>query len=77
MSWLRIKGITVLAQVLLAVLFTVSVQGCVTTKSGGFASKADEQKAFDTSLQLARNYFSGPLASGYPPSAVCRRKRQK
>ncbi|MFT4918112.1 MAG: type IV pilus assembly protein PilF [Zhongshania aliphaticivorans] len=58
MSWLSIKGITVLARVLFVVVATASIHGCVTTKNGGFASKKDEQKAFDTSLQLARNYIS-------------------
>lgn len=32
--------------------------GCVTTKSGGFASKADREQALQTSLQLARSYIS-------------------
>lgn len=31
---------------------------CVTTNTGGFEEKADENKALDTSLQLARSYIS-------------------
>ena len=31
---------------------------CVTTKSGGVGEKADQSKALETSLQLARNYIS-------------------
>lgn len=34
------------------------LSACVTTHSGGFAEKADEQKAFETSVQLAKTYIS-------------------
>jgi type IV pilus assembly protein PilF len=50
-----------LRAVTLAGLFAVTLSGlsaCVTTKTGGLAEKADEQKAYDTSLQLARAYIA-------------------
>jgi type IV pilus assembly protein PilF len=58
MSLFRIKGITVLARAVVVLLALILLPGCVTTKSSGFASKADNQKAIDTSLQLARSYIS-------------------
>ncbi|WP_269617994.1 type IV pilus biogenesis/stability protein PilW [Zhongshania sp. BJYM1] len=58
MSWLRIKGINVLPLILVMLFSTLLLSGCVTTRSGGFASKADDKKAFETSLQLARSYIA-------------------
>lgn len=34
------------------------VSGCVTTKRGGYTDKTDQNKAFETSLQLARSYIA-------------------
>lgn len=34
------------------------LSACVTTHSGGFAEKADEKKAFETSVQLAKTYIA-------------------
>ena len=39
-------------------LAIATLAACVTTNSGGFAEKADEKKAMETSLQLARTYIS-------------------
>ena len=36
----------------------VLLSACVTTHKGGFAEKADEQKAYETSLQLAKSYIA-------------------
>ena len=58
MSWLRIKGIKVLPLILVMLFSSFMLSACVTTKSGGFASKADDKKAFETSLQLARSYIA-------------------
>lgn len=58
MSLLRIKGIKVLPSILVMLVIGASLSACVTTKSGGFASKTDDDKAFETSLQLARSYIA-------------------
>ena len=36
----------------------ISLSGCVTTTTGGFAEKKDDQKALEASVQLARQYIS-------------------
>ncbi|MBD2858284.1 type IV pilus biogenesis/stability protein PilW [Spongiibacter sp. KMU-158] len=46
-----------LRQLAIVVLLTL-MSGCVTTQTGGFAAKADEEKAYETSLQLARAYIA-------------------
>ncbi|MEX1666399.1 type IV pilus biogenesis/stability protein PilW [Zhongshania arctica] len=58
MSSLRIKGIKVLPPILVMLLSALVLSACVTTQSGGFASKTDDKKAFETSLQLARSYIA-------------------
>ncbi len=39
-------------------LTSVALAACVTTHKGGFAEKADQTKAYETSLQLAKSYIS-------------------
>jgi type IV pilus assembly protein PilF len=58
MSSLRIKGIRVLPSILVMLVSALVLSACVTTQSGGFASKTDDKKAFETSLQLARSYIA-------------------
>ena len=58
MSLLRIKGIKVLPLISVMLISSLLLSACVTTKSGGFASKLDDKKAFETSLQLARSYIA-------------------
>ena len=78
MSWLRIKGIKVLPLILVMLFSSFMLSACVTTKSGGFASKADDKKAFETSLQLARSYIAqGTLGSSKASFAVRRSRRQE
>jgi type IV pilus assembly protein PilF len=58
MSSLRIKGIKLLPPIMVMLISAVVLTACVTTQSGGFASKIDDKKAFETSLQLARSYIA-------------------
>lgn len=46
-----------LKQLVLLTVMVAMLAGCVTTETGGLGSKADEKKALDYSLQLARNYI--------------------
>lgn len=43
---------------LLLLMITATLAACVTTHKGGFAEKADQQKAYETSLQLAKSYIA-------------------
>lgn len=54
----RSKEYRVLSKRLSVVLAVALLSACVTTHKGGFAEKADQQKAYETSLQLAKSYIA-------------------
>ena len=45
-------------RVLLFSALALLLSACVTTETGGFAEKADQKKAYETSLQLAKTYIA-------------------
>ncbi len=54
----RVPRLSRHGRVLLLSVLALLLGACVTTETGGFAEKADEKKAYETSLQLAKTYIS-------------------